>query len=62
MPKDFWTFMVPVVTALVAWLANEWRKRAWENFPRKERYYQSLITGMGAFFMKRLRTKGVVSS
>lgn len=50
MDIELWELMLPVLTAILAWLANEWRKQAWENFLRKERYYQSLITCMGAFF------------
>lgn len=47
---EFWQLMIPIGAAIVAWLANEWRKQAWENFLRKERYYQALLSRTDAFF------------
>jgi hypothetical protein len=29
---QFWQITVPLIAAVVAWLANEWRKRSWEDF------------------------------
>jgi hypothetical protein len=47
---DYWKIAVPLFTAIIAWLANEWRKQAWETFLRKETYYKSLLSTIDAFY------------
>ena len=47
---DFLKIFIPVVSAIIAWLANEWRKRVWEEYQRKEEKYQALLKSLKGFY------------
>jgi hypothetical protein len=47
---DFWKFTIPVIGAVAAWYLNERRKRAWEEYEKKERNYQELIKALKGFY------------
>jgi len=40
---------VPLLAAVVAWFVNEWRKRAWEEYQRKETSYRALMAASRGF-------------
>jgi Pyruvate/2-oxoacid:ferredoxin oxidoreductase delta subunit len=42
--------VVPVLAAVVAWLANEWRKRVAEERQRREERYRQLLNSLSAFY------------
>jgi ribonuclease HI len=48
---DFLKFFLPFLAAIVAWFANEWRMRGWEEHQRKEDRYQELITSLKGFYV-----------
>ena len=48
---DFWKFVVPLMGAVVAWFLNEWRKRIWEQYQRKEDQYKILIRCLQGFYV-----------
>ncbi|MFQ3245806.1 MAG: hypothetical protein ACI9SP_002454 [Arenicella sp.] len=48
---EFWKLAVPVFSAIVAWLVNEWRKRLWEEYKRKEDSYSELLRCLRGFYM-----------
>ena len=48
---DFWKFVVPLTGAVVAWYLNEWRKRIWEQYQRKEDQYKKLIRCLQGFYV-----------
>lgn len=48
---DFWKFSVPLFGAVVAWLVNEWRKRIWEQYQRKEEGYKELLRCLKGFYV-----------
>jgi hypothetical protein len=48
---DFWKFSIPLVGAVVAWYLNERRKRAWEEYEKKEHNYQELIKSLKGFYV-----------
>lgn len=48
---DFWKFVVPLLGAVIAWLVNEWRKRIWEQYQRKEDQYKILIKCLQGFYV-----------
>ena len=47
---ELWKISVPFFGAIIAWLANERRKRAWEEYERKERHYQELVKAIKGFY------------
>lgn len=48
---DFMKFFIPLLGAVIAWFANEWRKRGWEEYQRKEDQYQELINSLKGFYI-----------
>lgn len=46
----FLTIMLPLFGAAIAWILNEWRKRKWEDYQRKETNYRELLIAMGGFY------------
>ncbi|MEX0739050.1 MAG: hypothetical protein WD071_06895 [Pseudohongiella sp.] len=48
---DYLKLLIPLVVALLAWLGNEWRKRQWEEYQRKEVRYQELIKALKGFYL-----------
>jgi len=47
---DFLKIFIPLVGAIMAWFANEWRKRVWEEYQRKEEKYQVLLRSLKGFY------------
>ena len=47
---DFLKFALPLLGAIVAWLVNEWRKRIWEQYQRKEQSYRELLRCLKGFY------------
>lgn len=43
--------MVPLLAGVVAWLANEWRKRAVDERQRREERYRQLLGALSAFYV-----------
>lgn len=48
---DFWKFAAPLFGAVVAWFVNEWRKRVWEQYQRKEESYRELLRCLKGFYV-----------
>lgn len=48
---DFWKFAAPLIGAVVAWFANEWRKRLAEKYQRKEANYRQLLRSLRGFYI-----------
>ena len=48
---DFWKFALPLVGAVVAWFANEWRKRIADQYQRKEANYKELLRSLRGFYV-----------
>lgn len=48
---DFLKFFVPLVGAVVAWFMNERRRRAWEEYLRKEERYRALLKSLSGFYV-----------
>lgn len=48
---DFWKFAVPLFGAILAWFANEWRKRLTDQYQRKEANYKELIKSLRGFYV-----------
>ena len=48
---QYWQLMLSAFGAVLAWLANEWRKREADNFVRREENYKSLLTALTSFFV-----------
>lgn len=48
---DFWKFAAPLLGAVVAWFVNEWRKRVWEQYQRKEESYRELLRCLKGFYI-----------
>ncbi len=48
--SDFLQISLPVVGAIIAWFANEWRKRLWEEYQRKEEKYKALLESLEGFY------------
>jgi Pyruvate/2-oxoacid:ferredoxin oxidoreductase delta subunit len=46
---DYLKIFIPFSGAVIAWFANEWRKRSWEEYQRKEDRYQELIKSLKGF-------------
>jgi len=49
---EFWKFAVPLLGAVIAWFVNEWRKRVWEQYQRKEEGYKSLLRCLKGFYVE----------
>jgi hypothetical protein len=47
---DFLKFFIPLASAVIAWFVNERRKRAWEEYERKESNYKELILALKGFY------------
>lgn len=50
--KEFLGLFLPLVGGVIAWYANERRKRQWEEYVRKEENYKTLITSMKGFYVE----------
>jgi hypothetical protein len=48
---DFWKFAAPLFGAIIAWFVNEWRKRVWEQYQRKEESYRELLRCLKGFYV-----------
>ncbi len=48
---DFWKFVLPLVGAIIAWFVNEWRKRLWKQYQRKEASYKELVRCLRGFYV-----------
>ena len=48
---EFWKFSAPLFGAIFAWLINEWRKRVWEQYKRKEESYKELLRCLKGFYI-----------
>lgn len=48
---EFWKFAAPLFGAIVAWFVNEWRKRIWEQYQRKEESYKELLRCLKGFYI-----------
>src|SRR6266487_6604709 len=48
---DFLKFFLPLAGAVIAWFVNEKRKRAWEEYQRKEPRYQELLRTVKGFYV-----------
>lgn len=48
---DSLKFFLPLIGAVIAWFVNEWRKRSWEEYQRKEDRYQELIKSLKGFYL-----------
>jgi hypothetical protein len=44
-------FFIPLASAVIAWFVNERRKRAWEEYERKEANYKELILALKGFYL-----------
>lgn len=47
---DFLKFFIPLVGAVGAWFLNERRRRAWEEYLRKEERYRELLRTLTGFY------------
>ena len=47
---DFLKFVIPALGAVIAWLLNERRRRATEEYPRREERYRELLLAMNGFY------------
>ncbi len=47
---DFLKFFIPMGGAVVAWFLNERRRRAWEEYLRKEERYRALLRTLAGFY------------
>lgn len=48
--SNYLKIFIPLVGAIVAWFANEWRKRVWEEYQRKEMKYEALLKSLEGFY------------
>ena len=48
---EFWKFAAPLFGAIIAWFVNEWRKRIWEQYQRKEESYRELLRCLKGFYV-----------
>lgn len=48
---DFLKVFLPLAGGVVAWLANEHRKRVWEEYKRKEEKYVALLSALKGFYI-----------
>jgi hypothetical protein len=51
---DFLKLFLPLIGGIIAWFANESRKRVWEEYKRKEEKYLSLIRAIKGFYISSL--------
>lgn len=54
---DFWKFAAPFFGAILAWIANEWRKQYWELYKRKEESYKELLKSVRGYYDGAVDTK-----
>jgi hypothetical protein len=47
---DFLKFFIPLLGAVAAWFLNERRRRAWEEYLRKEERYRELLRTLTGFY------------
>ena len=47
---DFLKFFLPLIGAVIAWFMNERRRRAWEEYLRKEERYRELLRNLSGFY------------
>jgi hypothetical protein len=47
---EFWKFIIPLSGIVVAWFWNERRKRAADDYVRKEKKYEALIEALRGFY------------
>lgn len=50
MSADYLKIFIPIVGAIITWVANERRKRKWEEYQRKEAKYQALLKSLKGFY------------
>jgi len=48
---DFLKFFIPLVGAVIAWVANEFIKQRSEQYQRKEKKYQELLIALKGFYI-----------
>jgi len=48
---DFWKFILPLAGVVVAWFWNERRKRAADDYLRKEKKYVALVEALRGFYI-----------
>lgn len=48
---EFWKFAAPLFGAVFAWFVNEWRKRIWVQYQRKEESYKELLRCLKGFYI-----------
>ena len=48
---------IPLLAAVVAWFVNEWRKRAWDEYQRKEANYKGLLSASRGFYVNAQDTQ-----
>ena len=48
---EFLRWAIPLIGTVVAWFANERRKRAWEEYQRKEENYKALLAASRGFYL-----------
>ena len=48
--SDLFKITVPLIAAVIAWLGNERRKRALEEYIRKEEHYKKLLASLRGFY------------
>jgi hypothetical protein len=49
--SDLAPIVIPLIAGLVAWVANEWRKRAADERARREERYKELLDSLSAFYV-----------
>ena len=54
---SFLKIFIPLMGAVIAWFANEWQKRIWEEYQRKEAKYQALLKSLEGFYTSVEPTK-----
>jgi hypothetical protein len=47
---EFLKFSIPLLGAVIAWFANEGRKRLTDQYQRKEANYKDLVRSLGGFY------------
>jgi hypothetical protein len=48
---EFLKFTIPLLGAVFAWFANEWRKRLADQYQRKEANYKELMRSLRGFYV-----------
>lgn len=49
---DFLKFFLPLAGGVIAWFLNERRKRAWEEYQKKEEHYRELVRTVRGFYVE----------